>query len=316
MRGSAYYYGMDDALASRSILNTPDADELSQHQFGATVGGPLAKDRTFFFANYEGQQRSESNRFSQIILDNLAAINAVRARFNLRPETLDQVRTNDYNAFLVKLDHHASSKAILSARYSFLDSEALNFPGGGGRASPASSAARDNQTTDHTAVLNANVIFSPAADQRDQGAVGPAVLHFTPLVAEPTLEITNLLLMGKTTSDLDFYKERRWQASSSLLFTRGGHQVKAGFDLNFIQDEAGWDLFFPARIVFPTPAAFLSFTPALFWWPVLTNETHPGFQLPFTQAVPTTWQDDTLFDMDYSSLGLYVQDSWTRHAPS
>ncbi len=52
VRGSAYYYGMDDALASRSILNTPDADELSQHQFGATVGGPLAKDRTFFFANY------------------------------------------------------------------------------------------------------------------------------------------------------------------------------------------------------------------------------------------------------------------------
>jgi hypothetical protein len=309
-KGSAYYYGMDDALASRSILNTPGADELSQHQFGATLGGPLAKDRTFFFANYEGQQRSESNRFSQIIIDNLAAINAVRTRFNLRPETLDQVRTNDYNAFLLKLDHHASGKVMLSGRYSFLDSEALNFPGGGGRASPASSAARTNQTTDHTAVLNANIVFSPRLISETKLQWARRSYTFTPVVSEPTLEITNLLLMGKTTSDLDFYKERRGQASSSLLFAGGGHQVKAGFDLNFIQDEAGWDLFFPARIVFPTPAAFLSFTPALFWWPVLTNETHPGYQLPFAQAVPSTWQDDTLFEMDYSSLGLYLQDSW------
>ena len=35
----------------------------------------------------------------------------MRARFNLRPETLDQVRTNDYNAFLVKLDHQASDES-------------------------------------------------------------------------------------------------------------------------------------------------------------------------------------------------------------
>jgi hypothetical protein len=310
-RGSAYYYGMDDSLASRSILNRPEADELKQHQFGATLGGPLAKDRTFFFANYEGQQRSESNRFSQIILDNLAAINAVRARFNLRPETLDQVRTNDYNAFLVKLDHHASGSVMLSGRYSFLDSEALNFPGGGGRASPASSAARDNQTRDHTAVLNATVVFSPSLFNETKLQWARRSYEFRPVVAEPTLEITNLLLMGKTTSDLDFYKERRLQAASSLLHVRGGHQFKFGVDANAIQDEAGWDLFFPARIVFPTPAAFLNFTPALFWWPVLSNQTHPGFGIPFSQAVPSEWRDATLFDMDYTSIGFFAQDTWS-----
>jgi outer membrane receptor protein involved in Fe transport len=310
-KGSAYYYGMDDALASRSILNTPGADELKQHQFGGTVGGPLAKDRTFFFANYEGQQRSESNRFSQIIIDNLAAINAVRSRFNLRPETLDQVRTNDYNAFLLKLDHHASGKVLLSGRYSFLDSEALNFPGGGGRASPASSAARNNQTTDHTAVLNASVVFSPRLFNETKLQWARRSYDFTPVVAEPTLEITNLLLMGKTTSDLDFYKETRLQGSSSLLMVGGGHQVKVGLDVNSIEDEAGWDLFFPARIIFPTPAAFLNFSPVLFWWPVLATETHPGFGVPFTQAVPSVWQDDTLFNMDYSSFGIFAQDTWS-----
>jgi outer membrane receptor for ferrienterochelin and colicin len=310
-KGSAYYYGMNDAFASRSILNVPEADELSQHQFGATLGGPLVKERTFFFVNYEGQKRSESNRFSQVILDNLGAINAVRARYNLRPETVDQVRTNDYNAAILKLDHHASEKVTLSARYSFLDSEALNFPGGGGRASPASTAARNNNTRDQAAVVNASIVFSPTLLNETRVQWAERSYDFRPLVGEPTLEITNLIIMGKTTSDMDFYKEKRWQASSSMLFVAGGHQVKFGLDYNDIKDNAQWDLFFPARIIFPSLNAFLGFTPAVFWWPVLSGQTHPGFTLPFTDPVPPAWQDSTQFELGHSSFGLFAQDQWT-----
>jgi outer membrane receptor protein involved in Fe transport len=310
-RGSGYYYGMNDALASRSILNRPEADELSQHQFGGTLGGPLAKDRTFFFLNYEGQQRSESNRFSQVILDNLAAINAVRARFNLRPETVDQLKTNDYHAALAKLDHRVSDRLNLSARYSFLDSEALNFPGGGGRASPASTAARDNATRDHAVVLNANAALSPTVLNETRLQWARRSYDFTPIVAEPTLEVTNLILMGKTTSDMDFYEESRWQGSTSFLFMKGGHQIKVGLDVNSIDDQAGWDLFFPARIIFPNLNAFLSFTPVVFWWPVRAGQTHPGFDVPFDQPVPDAWEDATQFDFSFNTFGAFVQDQWT-----
>ncbi|HEY6549472.1 MAG TPA: carboxypeptidase-like regulatory domain-containing protein, partial [Vicinamibacteria bacterium] len=93
-QGSAYYYGMDDALAARSALVPADGnDVLQQHQYGATLGGALIKDRTFYFLNYEGQRRKESNQFSQVIQDNLATLNSVKSRFGLTPETLDQVRT-------------------------------------------------------------------------------------------------------------------------------------------------------------------------------------------------------------------------------
>jgi outer membrane receptor protein involved in Fe transport len=310
-RGSAYYFGMDDALAARSVLNRPEADTLKQHQFGGTLGGPLAKDRTFFFLNYEGQSRRESNRFSQVILDNLAAINAVRARFGLRPETIDQEKTNDYNAVLLKLDHRASEKLNLSARYSFLDSEALNFPGGGGRASPASTAARDNAIQDHAGVLNASFVFSPKLLNETRLQWARRSYDFNPIVAEPTLEVTNLILMGKTTSDMDFYRETRWQASTSMLAVSGSHQLKFGLDVNSIKDTAQWDLFFPARIIFPNLNAFLSFTPAVFWWPVLSGSTHPGFDVPFDNAVPDPWGGSTQFDFDYSSFGVFAQDQWT-----
>jgi outer membrane receptor protein involved in Fe transport len=310
-RGSAYYYGMNDGLASRSVLNTPEADELSQHQYGATLGGPLARDRTFFFLNYEGQQRSESNRFSQVILDNIDQINAVRARFNLTPETLDQVRTNDYNQFMAKLDHRASESLNFSARYLFLDSEALNFPGGGGRASPASTAARDNNTRDHAAVLNGTWLLSPRLLNETRLQWARRSYDFVPTVPEPALEITNLLLMGKTTSDMDFYEEERFQLGTSFLYSGSGHQLKVGVDYNNIKDNAGWDLFFPARIIFPSMNAFLAFTPVVFWYPVLTGSTHPGYTVPFSEAVPDVWQPATEFDFDYSSLGFFAQDQWT-----
>jgi outer membrane receptor protein involved in Fe transport len=309
-RGSAYYYGMDDALASRSILNPPEADHLKQHQFGGTFGGPLQRDRTFFFLNYEGQQRSESNRFSQVILDNLDRLNVVRSRFGLRPETVDQVRTNDYNEVLLKLDHHASDKLRLSGRYLFLDSEAVNFPGGGGRASPASSASRDNETRDQSLVLTASMVVSPTLASETRLQWARRSYEFRPLVNEPALEITNLLIMGKTTSDLDFYKETRWQAGTSLLYAAGGHQLKVGADVNRLADDAGWNLFFPARIIFPNLNAFLSFTPAVFWWPVVEGSAHPGLAVPFSQAVPSVWDSSTLFDFQSTSFGLFVQDQW------
>jgi len=309
--GSVYYYGMDDGLASPSILNAPGADKLSQHQYGAFFGGPLQKDRTFVFASYEGQHRSESNQFSSVIRDNFAAINAARARYGLSLETLDQVRTNDYNTFMAKLDHNAGDRVRLSLRYNFLDSEALNFPGGAGRASAASSAARDNQTRDHSAVLGATATFTPQLLGEARLQWARRSYSFEPIVGEPTMEVTNLILMGKTTSDPDFYKEDRWQGSGNLLYTRGGHRAKFGFDVSHVADEATWNLFFPARIIFPSLTAFTTLTPAVFWFPVLTDSPiYPGVSTDWSDPVPVPYHDDTQFDRDHSSFGLFAQDEW------
>src|SRR5262245_24642101 len=209
--GSGYYFGMNDALAARSPLVQPESDVLSQHQYGATLGGALIKDRTFYFLNYEGQRREESNGFSQVIIDNLATLNAVRSRFGLTPETLDQTRTNDYDQFLAKLDHQLGENNRFSVRYNYLNSEALRFPGGGGRASPASTAARNNEIKDQALVANLTSIFSPRAVNEARFQWARRNYDFQASVNEPALEISNLIIMGKTTSDMDFYKETRFQ---------------------------------------------------------------------------------------------------------
>jgi outer membrane receptor protein involved in Fe transport len=309
--GSAYYFGITDALAARTILNRPGEDELGQHQFGGTFGGPIAQDRTFFFGNYEGQLRQQSNRFSQVVLDNLNLLNAVRVPLGLRAETTDQVLDNHYNSFLVKVDHHPSRDHTLSIRYNFLDSQTDNFLGGGGRASPTSSTARDNETQDQTFVTNFVSILSAQIVNEARFQIARRTFDFSARFNEPSLDVSNFIIMGKSTSDVDYYAETRVQLADSVTWTRGAHQIKAGLDINILKNDSVWNLFFPARMVFPNLGLFQTFSPVVFWWPFLAGQTsYPGISTSWTQAVPTDWVDDTEFSFDHSSYGFFAQDQW------
>lgn len=59
--GSAFYFLRDESLDARGFFEDPEAEKAPFHfqQFGATLGGPIRKDRTFFFVDYEGT-RSQS----------------------------------------------------------------------------------------------------------------------------------------------------------------------------------------------------------------------------------------------------------------
>src|ERR1700730_7691633 len=62
LHGDAYYYILDSALdANDSIDNSLGIAKPPnrRQQFGATVGGPLKKDKLFYIGNYEGQVRNE-----------------------------------------------------------------------------------------------------------------------------------------------------------------------------------------------------------------------------------------------------------------
>lgn len=57
--GTLYEYLRNDIFDARNFFNrTGKKPALRMNQFGAAVGGPIRKDRTFFFANYEGFRSS------------------------------------------------------------------------------------------------------------------------------------------------------------------------------------------------------------------------------------------------------------------
>jgi hypothetical protein len=56
LHGSAYYFSRNSAFDARNYFNpapTPLA-ALIMHEFGASLGGPIKKDKWFYFVNYEG----------------------------------------------------------------------------------------------------------------------------------------------------------------------------------------------------------------------------------------------------------------------
>ena len=68
-RGSAYDFLRDTSLNAVGFFKPTrlQKPELQQNQFGGTFGGPIVRDRTFFFANYEGFRRiTKSLQFGTI----------------------------------------------------------------------------------------------------------------------------------------------------------------------------------------------------------------------------------------------------------
>jgi hypothetical protein len=66
LHGTAYAFGRDTPMDARNYFNTKDQGKVQRNleQFGTTVGGPIVKDRLFFFGGYEGQRYSIGNTFA------------------------------------------------------------------------------------------------------------------------------------------------------------------------------------------------------------------------------------------------------------
>ena len=84
-RGEAYEFFRNDALDARNFFEftTPDPHPFERNQFGGTVGGPIRRSRTFFFATYEGLRQRQGIDMNTVVLSDAqraAATDPVVAR--------------------------------------------------------------------------------------------------------------------------------------------------------------------------------------------------------------------------------------------
>ena len=61
--GSAFYFLRDESLDARGYFEDPNSEKAPFHfqQFGGTLGGPIRKDKTFFFVDYQATRRRSAD---------------------------------------------------------------------------------------------------------------------------------------------------------------------------------------------------------------------------------------------------------------
>ena len=152
LRGSAYEYFRDDSLnAANPLLGR--ALPMRQNQYGLSLGGPVSRNRTFFFANLERRDLDQSG-LTTIGDASAAAINArLHATGYPGSDVATGVYPNPVDAMLglAKLDHQVG-RHQLSLRYNFYRVTADNSRGAGGLSAPSASAGLDN--IDHSVGLS------------------------------------------------------------------------------------------------------------------------------------------------------------------
>ncbi|HTM40699.1 MAG TPA: carboxypeptidase regulatory-like domain-containing protein, partial [Terriglobales bacterium] len=197
LHGSAYDYLQNDGADARSLLQpSPQHNVLRQNQFGGSLGGPIRKDKTFFFMNYEGQRRGESPTFPDTFINDLGLINQAKAILGLPPENPNLLKTKDNDYGIVKLDNQLSTHNTLSIRYNIEDGRDLNqlvgnTLDGGGIGAPSSGHnvfVRDQS-------LVGSVTSTPRNNLVNDVLVQYARRHynFPGVTGQPNLDIPNSL---------------------------------------------------------------------------------------------------------------------------
>ncbi len=186
LAGTVYEYFRDDALGSRNFFNEEPAPKnaFRNNQFGGSLGGPIRKDRTFFFAAYEGQREEgglpglarvpTDEELAAAVAANGGALNpVVRGILDRQPwpapnqapdENGNNLQastafSNRVDSVIGKIDQHVGQADLLTVRYFFGDSD-QSFPLGllGGGILPGYNT--DTPTTVHLVSGSFTHLFS------------------------------------------------------------------------------------------------------------------------------------------------------------
>jgi len=238
LHGDVYSYLRDKNLNAKNAysgLLLP----YTQSQSGVSVGGPIVKDRTFYFGNYEHRQLNQTN-FLTITAANAAAINTVLTADNYPGQLLNISPSNitvypnpvRYDNFIFKVDHKVGNKDQLTARYSLYHVTSINSRNAGGL-TYTSGGANLNDLDQTVAVSNIYTINSRTVNET-RGQFTNSDLK-APVVDQvgPAVSITSTATFGTASGSPTGRYDRLYEVVDNLSHQAGPHALRVGADFLF-----------------------------------------------------------------------------------
>jgi hypothetical protein len=281
--GSAHYFGKYDQLSADFSHSSPGGvsgftPDFAQHQFGATLGGPLVRDKAFFFLAYDQQEYNETKQTDRLGQIDPALQNFVNtATFGgtappLAGDFGPISRTNDANALLGKLDFRLSQKHSASLKYNYTRSSQQNgtfdvdFWGrsANGLENDHSHAVNGSLTSLFSSSLSNEFRFQWAREDRPRPYEGP----INPATGRPFPD-TDIGFLGPDGFSgyrigMPFFipvdaHDYRLQFLDNVSILRGNHLFKIGAEWNRTGVNQTFRGFGNGRIAFTSVDGFLNY---------------------------------------------------------
>ena len=290
MRGTLYDYVRDDSFNGRNALSGTKLP-MHQSQFGGSLGGPLKRDRTFYFGNVE-QRLLDQTGLATISEGNVAVINArLNAVGYPGPRITTGIYPNpvDTNNVLLKMDHQVSPRDQFSVRHSRYGVTATNSRGAGGLSAPTASSNLDN--LDQAVAISNTLILTPRTvlETRAQYARGDLKAPPSDLIG-PAVNIAGVAQFGTSSSSPTGRLNRMYQIVNNLSHQRSAHALRAGIDFLYNDDLITFPRSVRGSYTFSSLANFLAGT---------YNNAGFGQTFGISELAQTN-----------PNLGVYVQDEW------
>jgi outer membrane receptor protein involved in Fe transport len=307
--GSAFEFFRDDSLNANSYTNKVanpirPKSPFRIHQFGGSLGGPLQKDKAFFFFSYDGQRQSIPNDVVLTLPGNLptdpdtqAGLAKVQAKAN------DYERTRDQDVFLAKVDYQFNPNHRLSARYNH-----QNFTGGNGETSGTTNAEEHSgDSLVRTRTVNASLtsVFSSTlynefrAQWANDKEPGEANTNDPETLVNQSGQ--RVLTFGRNNFSPRETTIKRFQVADTVTWIRGAHSWKGGFDYNHDQILNFFPGFFGGNYTFASLASFNRGVP---------SGAGESFQQNFAGAGTTGPETNP----DIDEFAVFLQDEWRARA--
>jgi hypothetical protein len=301
LHGSAFGNFQDEALRSRNFFEKPPASgaseirkpDFSRQEFGGSIGGPIIKDKLFYFGALERFRERQNNLVRADALQQLQAIPGAQPVAAI---------PNPYDDWLasVKIDQRLNDNNSIFYRYSFQKNSQPNDQ----VSVPATTDLSGGNTSDNTLhSFVANLTSTLGATKLNQFA-----FHFQDFKNE-ILSVTDLpnivfpsVTIGQNPNVPQSTLVRKYQFRDDFSTALGNHNLKTG--VNYIYTDLGGFFFFGSRghqvTFFDDPLTITSNT-ALY---------PQGFATPGAVRQITFSDGIGNHDQTINQLALYVQDDW------
>ncbi len=309
--GAAFVFFRNQSLASQN----PDAvaarlptEDFRNYQFGGNVGGPIKKDRAFFFLAYE---RNDGQSSKPNFIDP-RLVNIFRTRFNSEEQGIID-RTNVADVLLGKVDVQLNQNNLLSVRHNYSRANQVNgtfdVPTWGrsanGRETDNSNSFITQLVTNFSANLLNEFRFQYAREGRPRFYDGPDL----PDTTIGTFDGSTSYRFGRPFFLPVPEVDTRFQFTDNFTVIRGNHTVKFGVDINRVKTSQTFTGFARGRLII----AAGTINDAVTAFQNYVNG-QPAFAFAlYIQFVPLGGRtDEAAGAQEFVQFepGVYVQDSW------